>query len=454
MKGHIDYVLTFMEISEAISRVYKHSTPMFKLGDEDVMIADVLAAAVLSQTNTYLLGTKGEGKTLLAEIVQKSIMNDDALYLRGDRELDLKGLMIELNLDGKTEDEIYQVSKNLERPLFIIDELNRCIGLVQNQFLNIADGYIEIRGKKYYLGESGNEYSLMIATGNPPRNGDYTGVFDEDVALLDRMGLILNVDDYEMQEVDTADVKAARINKKKIPLGDMRKEVFAVSRSLGELSKVYGHYMEILSAYVYSRFLKMKVAGKELNKRQVEDWRSLIVPGSHAAGDVISQGSDISQRMVQEGTLSEALLLYLAGVKMAQGADAETAVTSQNLIDCYLETLMLNVRYDRRFLPFDYIRENHDGDISEFLKKVKTSLKGEIDAKTLEECAGMGINVKDAISNGDVGKVQGYIGYLNSLGSQPIALMSGRMFGQRLRNKFRKERRAEVKKKLVGLRRA
>ena len=68
-------------------------------------------------------------------------------------------------------------------PFFLVDELNRCIGLVQNQFLNIADGYIEIRGEKYYLGQE-DGYSLMFATGNPPRNGDHTGVFDEDVALL------------------------------------------------------------------------------------------------------------------------------------------------------------------------------------------------------------------------------------------------------------------------------
>ena len=66
----------------------------------------------------------------------------------------------------------------------------------------------------------------MFATGNPPREGDYTGVFDEDIALLDRVGLILNVDDYPLTELDTLEITERRINKRGIELGDLRGLVF------------------------------------------------------------------------------------------------------------------------------------------------------------------------------------------------------------------------------------
>lgn len=454
MEDHIKYVLTFMEISESIGRTYRNSTPVFKLGDEDVMVADVIAAAVLSKTNTYLLGTKGEGKTLLAEIVQRSVMNDDALYLRGDKDLSLKDMMIKLNLDGKNDSEIYQIAHDrLKRPFFLVDELNRCIGLVQNQFLNIADGYIEIRGEKYYLGKE-DGYSLMFATGNPPRNGDHTGVFDEDVALLDRIGLILNIDDFPVTEMDTADIKEARTNKRGIPLQDRREMVFGASKILEELSVVFGHYMEVLSAYVYARFLNMNVGDREVNKRQVDDWRRLIVPGSHAAGDLVSHASEISQRMVQEGNLTEALLLYLAGVRLAEGKGEDDSITSEDLVGCYLETLMLNVRYDRRFLPFDHIRETYDGDVKSYLDAVKASLKGEIDSGTLEECAGMNMEAKGLLKEGNMKGVQEAIEYLGSLGSQPIALTTAKMLRQRINRKLRDERKGDIKKKLVKLQRA
>ncbi len=451
MEDHVKYSLTFMEVSDAVSRLYKNSSPAFKLADEDIMVADVIAAAVLSGTNMYLMGTKGEGKTLIAETLMRSVMNEDALYLRGDKDLNLKDLMIRLNLDGKTQDEIFQVGKeNMNRPFFLVDELNRCIGLVQNQFLNIADGYVEIRGKKYYLGRE-DGYHIMVATGNPPRNGDYN-VFDEDVALLDRIGLMLNVDDYEVLEADTADAKAARAEKKTIPLGDMRRKVSEAYKTVQKLSSDFSCYMEILSAYVYSRFLKMDAGGKQINKRQVGDWRALVVPGSAAFGDVLSYASDVSQRNLQEGRLAEALLLHIAALNRSAGKSEEETLKAENLVDAYLETLMMNLRYDRRFLPFDYIRENHSDNVKEYLQKVKESLKAELEASVVEECAGLNLASRELIGKGKMRELQDNIDYLKSQGTKPVALMTARMLQQRITNKMRDERRAEQKQNLLKMR--
>jgi hypothetical protein len=338
--------------------------------------------------------------------------------------------------------------ENLLRPFFLIDELNRCIGLVQNQFLNIADGYIEIRGKKYYFGKPENGYSLMMATGNPPTNGDYTGVFDEDLALLDRIGLILNVDDYCLLENDTAEIKSRSIMKQSIGKGDLRSQVFDGNRALLALSQGISHYGEILAAYVFERFRKMKAGNKTIDKTQVFDWRALIQPGANAKGDVISRTSDISQRSLQEGKLAEALIFYYAGFKAGEGSgEIDTGV----LIDAYLETLVLKLRYDRRFLDFDYIRENHDGNVQEFLGVVKKALKEEIDPAALDECAGLNLVARDQVKEGKVAEAQKGIEYVEKkLGRTPIAVMTVKMLKQRMEKKMREDRRDAVKRKLFA----
>ena len=449
MSDTLGYVRAHIALAERLGEYYVNSAPMFKIGDLDIMVQDIVAAAILSKTNTYLLGTRGSGKTLLCEAVQRCVMDEDSLYLRGDKDLSIKDLMIKLNLDGKTQEEIYGIAEaNLHRPFFLIDELNRCIGLVQNQFLNIADGYIEIQGRKYYLGRPENGYSLMFATGNPPTNGDYTGVFDEDIALLDRIGLVLNVDDYCLNEDDTAEIRSRGITKASISRGDMKPLVFEASETLSELSSGVSHYAEILSAYLFARFRKMKAGGKEFDKAQVLDWRALIEPGTNAMGDVISYSSDISQRTLQESRLAEAVLFYYGGFRQAEGA---AEIENSALIDCYLETLMLKLRYDRRFLPFDYIRENHDGDVRAFLGRVKSSLKSELDPAVLDECAGTNQLAREDIKNGDLESVRKRADYLESeLGKKPLVVMTARMLRQRAEKRVRDDRRDAVKLKIAA----
>jgi|GEM_PF-5508627 len=442
LKKHAQFTHTFIQVSNAVSRYYQNSTSIMTISGQPISVADIIAAAVLSQTDTYLMGTKGEGKTLIAEIVQRSVMNDDALYLRGDKDLSLKDIMVKLNLDGKTDDEIFQVSENIRRPFFLVDELNRCLGLMQNQFLNIADGYIEIRGKKYYLGHEG-DYSIMFATGNPPREGDYTGVFDEDIALLDRVGLILNVDDYPLTELDTLEITERRINKRGIELGDLRGLVFEGNRAMRELAEDFVEFFGIITSYVYNRMLKMEVGGTEVNKRQVTDWRSAIESETHASGDILSYASDVSQRAVQSVALAEALLLYRSGLKMAESGETEDIVSPQEIIDCYLETLVLGLRYDRRFIPWEYVQENFYGNTNEFLKKVKGSLRNEMDPEKLMDCVSSIHRSKRHFALGQVDSIKREIELMEESNS-PLSKTGANILKMRMRREQAGARRKKI----------
>lgn len=448
MNEHERYLQAHMEISEALGRWYINSTPAFVAGDDrcsvKVYVRDLMAAAILSATKTYIIGTRGSGKTLIAEATGRAVFNEDMLYLRGDKELDLKGLLMRLNLDGKSEEEIYQISSRMKHLLFLVDEMNRCLGITQSGFLNIGDGYVEIRGTKYYLGNV-DGYSMMVATGNPPDNGNYSGVFDEDEAVLDRMGLILAVDDYPLTELDNVEIKNRRLRKESIEKADLREHVLEGNRILKGFCADLNHYFAILSAYIYRRMRFFAAGGKEVDKTHV-DWRSLLQQGTHGAGDVLSFASDVSGRSLHDTLLAEALVLHYAAVRGVEGCGD---LPTQVLVDTYVEALMLKMRYDRRFLPVEFIRENYDGDVSAFVKKVREVIRGEIDVAALDECAGLCHEAREHMAKGDVDPIQKYREYLGAQHrGKPIAIVAGSVLQQMGEKVLEKKRMDAIRAKL------
>lgn len=453
MNEHERYLQIHLGVSEALGTWYINSTPAFVVGDGQcsvkVYVRDLMAAAILSATKTYIIGTRGSGKTLLAEAAGRAVLNEDMLYLRGNKDLTVKDLFVRLNLDGKSEDDIYQISGRMRHLLFLVDELNRCLGLTQNEFLNIGDGYVEIRGTKYHLGNA-DGYSMMIATGNPPDNGNYGGVFDEDEALIDRIGLILAVDDYPLTELDNMEIKNRRLNKEAIQKGDMREQVLEGNKILKGFCADLNHYFAILSAYIYQRmrFLQMAAGGnatKRTDKTHV-DWRALLQQGTHGAGDVLSFASDVSGRSLHDTLLAEALVLHYAAVR---GVEGHGDLPTQVLVDTYLEALMLKMRYDRRFLPVEFIRENYEGDVAEFVKKVRDVLKAEIDIGALDECAGLCHEAKEHMAKGRVEEIQKYREFLGAQHrGKPIAIVAGSVLQQMSERVLEKRRMDAIRARL------
>ena len=101
---------TFLEVSERLKKTFINRTPLLSVGHKAFTVTDVVSAGVLSNTNMYFIGSRGSGKTVLAETLWRSIFNEDGFYLRGDINLQLKDLLVNLNLNGTTEEEIYRLS--------------------------------------------------------------------------------------------------------------------------------------------------------------------------------------------------------------------------------------------------------------------------------------------------------------------------------------------------------
>lgn len=394
---------TYLEVKGALDRYYINRTPMLTCGEKQFAINDLVTIAVLSNTNMYLMGSRGSGKTLLSEVVRRSVFNDSGLYLRGDPNLNIKDLFMRLNLHGKTDEEIYRIAESVGFTFALIDELNRVPGVLQNQFLNLIDGYIEIRGQKYPLGRLG--YMLAMATGNPPTNGEYTGVFDEDLALLDRIPLIINVDEVEHARGDISRIMRTDTEKSRILQGDLAGQVLAAHGYLeGKLRADSGvaAVVSLFSEFVYDSFRYVTLGNRRVDKAQEDDWRDSLL-GEHQGGRTISYVSDVSVRTLKNATKLSFAIYEAARVESellkARGI-SEVEVGCDDFLDAYINSLKLALTYDRRFIPADLPRRlgrTH----ADMLDSVFSDLVGSFEPDEFEDACMTLEQFYEAVAAGD-----------------------------------------------------
>ncbi len=404
----------FMDVQRVLDAAYVNHTSMFSLGGKTFTLNSVLAAGILSKTNVYLIGTRGTGKTLLAEAIRKGIFADQNFMIRGDLNLTVKDLFMMLKRAGKSDGEIEVVAKNLDIAMIAADELNRIPGPLQNQLLSLLDGRIEIRGIVHPLGQDG--YMIVIATGNPPSNGDHPGTFEEDVALLDRLPLIINMDEVPLTEADVFEIFTRGIDKGEVPQRpNMTREVVAAYQHLKKgmyedstLVTAAGFLPEIL----YPLFRYTTIADKVVDKTLQTNWRSMLVEqgdaanpqqgsaanpqqgGEHAAGSLISYCSEISTRTLQHaGRLGYAFYLLAKKerelkeewARACEAAGQEKAVENLGpasddfalLIEGNLRALALALNYDRHFMPEDLPRQlnlTHKEMLNKVIEEVRTAI--------------------------------------------------------------------------------
>lgn len=399
---------TFMDVRDRLDSTFINRRPLLTCGDMAFTQNGIAALGVLTASNMYLVGTRGSGKTVLAETLRRSVFGDRGFYLRGDPDMRLKDLYTTLNLNGKTDEEIYRVAKTIEFCFALIDEMNRIPGIVQNQFLNFFDGYIEIRGQKYPLG-TGN-YMLAVGTGNPTNNGDHPGVFEEDIALLDRIPLILNVDEVEHADGDIAAIMLADLNKNDIPLSDMTDEVLsAYSYLRGKRKKEleFAATIALLSEFAYNELRYVRVADKKLDKAQDQSWRDKL-QGEHNGGKMISYASDVSVRTLKQAASFGFAVFQMASIESelmkTQGASTKS-VGFDEFVSSFINSLKLGLTYDRRFIPSE-LPEMLEKTHSEMLDGVFGDLSSAIDRDSFQDASVLLADFLKAMQDGRANEAQ------------------------------------------------
>ena len=213
------------KIASLEAPTYTNTTKAFSIAGMEGTLWDATKIALMSRLNLGLYGGAGMGKSQLLADVQ-SLVGNNASYVLGRNDLDIKALFRQLNFHGLKEamdkgGEVSQadlttVTAAIYKPLVVVEEINRAVEVVQNQLFNVFEGFIELDGHKYPLGGTdlqkfrdfdGKEwtqnvrYSVGVWSANYG-NGQYTGTVSMDKALKERSHVIIDVDNFSPQSAD------------------------------------------------------------------------------------------------------------------------------------------------------------------------------------------------------------------------------------------------------------
>lgn len=199
-----------------MTKVYKNSTEVAELHGVPIHMGDIVDACLAGRLNLFLKGDTGSGKTQLAKDAM-SYFPDKSLFVLGRNDMDTRELFQQINPQffdavrkGKSIEglEAKQVTDAVDYNLIVVDELPNCVPAVRGQLFNLFDGFIEINGKAYPIG---NGYSAGIATGNIGQQFTESAN-DLGRALKDRMHVIVNVDHFFPKASDTLEILAGNTN--------------------------------------------------------------------------------------------------------------------------------------------------------------------------------------------------------------------------------------------------
>lgn len=299
--------------------VYRNSTEVCHINGRGLTIEDLMKAGVISGSNILLLGESGGGKTQLATDILYSWFGGRGTHIRVTPDLDLKGLYQRINLaklaEAKTTDEIREITDMIKNPVTVIDEITRAPPVVQNQLMNICDGYVEIWGKKYSIGYK--NYSIGIGTANI--GDEYRGTFYMDDALRQRFHLIIDMDNFYPNPTDTYEILIENCEPRIIEgeVEDHTDDIISLWHQVNERKTP-------LTAYIVDLYLVYGldyIDGKYKSKRKQKlfPYEPTFDEGSHESASFLGIIKPISQR-----TLKSLLRLYNALEMVAESKGAPT----------------------------------------------------------------------------------------------------------------------------------
>jgi len=166
-------------------------------------VSELVQCIELAGLNALIVSDTGRGKTqLLTDITWHHFGGDQekgmANWADGRPGFDITDLFerqrVDLSSGHFDSDTARQIKEErTRRLLFGVDELNRAPTIKQNEFFDLAEGKYTFNGRRLSLGSNG--YSIFIATANLNKiNGDFTGTFQLDRALLNRAHVTLDLD--------------------------------------------------------------------------------------------------------------------------------------------------------------------------------------------------------------------------------------------------------------------
>lgn len=294
--------------------IYKNTTPLGTLNGVPVYMADMADAALRGRLNTFLLGDTGSGKTQLAREI-RGYFGDKSLFFLGRNDMDTREVFQQINPEfvrairqgNATGARFKELSDAVKSHYIVVDELPNFVAAVRAQLFNLFDGFIEIGGRAYPIGSG---YSVGFATGNLGQQFTESSN-DLGRALKDRMHLIIDVDYFRPQPIDTLDMLMADRNPR-VDLcdrvSDKSDEIIALHKRLMQREVPFEKY--VIAQYLihgldYIEGGKSKIAMKsgwpnKLEGHEAGSDAALVLPVSPRAAKSIITLSEALDEIAQE----------------------------------------------------------------------------------------------------------------------------------------------------------
>lgn len=191
-------------------KTYRNNTELANLNGFPIYMDDMVDASLRGRLNVFLQGNTGCGKTQIVRDVMDYFGNK-SLFILGRNDMDTRELFQQINpgflaalKEGRLspDSKFKELTDKVNYHFIGVDELPNCVPAVRAQLFNLFDGFIEIDGKAYPIG---NGYSVGIATGNIGQQ--FTESSNElGRALRDRMHLIIDTDYFSPQPFDDLEI--------------------------------------------------------------------------------------------------------------------------------------------------------------------------------------------------------------------------------------------------------
>ncbi len=361
---------------ELIERISKpgawKNTKTISIGGVEFPVRDVLITApLIAGLNVYYVGGTGEGKTQLAHDIS-GLFGKSACYAIGRNDFEPKQLFTLLNLNFKgatTDKDLVQLTENVSKCFFYVDELNRCLPIVQNGFFDFFDGrYVHTDGRIYKLGSRG--YSAGFASGNIG-DGAYVGIQDSDRALKDRMHLIVKIDYPDFHTIEEDDGELFEVNKD--PRASLPEESEGCLEEILELHKRFRRREEIplvwpaLGIYFHKGLDYLEQTPKHSKRAVDTQWPNI---------QAIRKDNDESTIT----PLSKRAIFGTMALGNALQMIAESRGLEVNETALYLDALRFTVPYSG-VLSQQFVSQDYSGDIYSAFDAVMAHSRSEITAR-------------------------------------------------------------------------
>lgn len=368
--------------------IYKNTTPLGTLNGVSIYAGDFMQCALDGRLNTMILGDTGSGKTQLAREI-RSYFGNNSLFFLGRNDMDTREVYQQINPEfvralkqgNVTSVKFKELSDAIKAHYIVVDELPNCVPAVRAQLFNLFDGFIEIDGKAYPIGSG---YSVGVATGNLGQQFTESSN-DLGRALKDRMHLILDVDYFRPQPIDTLDMLMADKN----PRVDLCEGVCDKSAEIIDSHKKLMQKEVPFEKYVIAEYLIHGLDCLDGGKSKIQlksGWPTKLT--GHEAGSDAALVLPVSPRAAKSIiTLSQAL----DEVTQEKGAESLN----------YFDSMMFAYKFAGAYsgiLNEALVRQKYDENKYAAMDAVIHATKSQFDSKNDAISAGLGLAVQGKTS--------------------------------------------------------